>query len=107
MPNIFFSLFSITMPTEASIVQDLTANHKDLQDPAQQSQLFKELMGLKQSESADAFNKDLLKLNQDLHKFHILPYFEIVDQSQSDPSGFGIKSLTGDQLKRIFFPFLT
>lgn len=95
----FLSLFSIAMPTEASIVQDLTTNHKDLQDPAAQSQLFKELMELKQSESADAFNKDLLKLNQDLHNDHLLPYFEIVDQSQSDPSGFNIKSLTGDQSK--------
>ncbi|HEY9679343.1 MAG TPA: hypothetical protein V6C76_15150 [Drouetiella sp.] len=76
---------------ESAIFKDLKLNPVDMQS------VFKELMQLKQSETGDAFQKDLLQLNQDLHKQHLLPYFEIIEPNPNDPNGFDLKNLnTGE-----------
>jgi hypothetical protein len=62
--------------------------------------VFKELRGLQKSETDQVLQKDLLKINQDLHKQHLLPYFEIIEEAadpKTNPDGFDLKNLSTPQ----------
>ena len=70
------------MPTRFEQTEN-TVSHS-LKEHSDSTQGFsKELHGLQNSESADAFKKDMTRLNDDLHKNGLLPGLQIVENAQT------------------------
>lgn len=69
--------------------------------PTSMLPVYEELWNLKMSESSEVFRNDLLRINQDLHNAHLLPYFMLIvdqsDQSPQQPADFGMSNLASGE----------
>src|SRR5271156_1714885 len=68
---------------EQKITESLKQNPKDM------APVYEQLRDLESHERSAAFQKDLSKINADLHKSGILPHLQIVED-KSKKEGFGL-----------------
>ncbi len=76
-------------PVEKSILGDFSAA-KQNGTKLDMDHIFSELTDLRKGESRDDFKADLKQLNQDLHDKKLLPEFDVIDTSKTDPDKFDV-----------------